>query len=199
MHPAETKRAVATGRMAHRCLANSLIIEGAEFNDNQEVNALINDPKVYPVVLYPGAKSRDITHLSVQERRDIFPADREPVLFVIDGTWHQARKMLYRSTNLHQLPGILFTPSRLSGFKVRKQPRDQCFSTIEAIHELLTLLSTEKDRPQDILLTVFEKMVAQQVEFRNSGGTRHEVGRERRKARRDAGKARRRLASSEAR
>ncbi len=163
--------------MAHRCLANSSMIIGVDFTQNAELNEILSDPKVFPMVLFPGPASRDLTKMSAPERVQMIPAGLEPIIIVLDGTWHLARKILHRSPNLQKITRVCFTPNRLSRFLVRKQPHPACFSSIEAIHELITLLGPEnsegKVRPHDILLNVFDDMVAKQLSFRGTGVSRH--------------------------
>lgn len=187
MHPLEAKHPVGTGRMAHRCLANSQFIEGVDFTHHAGVNALINDPKLFPMILFPGPQSLDLARCSPEERQALYPKDREPVVIVLDGTWHLAKKMLHRSKNLQTLPRVCFTPSRLSRFLVRKQPHPQCFSTIEAIHELVSLLNPDlpSPAPHDQLLSIFDDFVAKQLSFRGSGPSRHHFSFLNRKAKRE--------------
>jgi DTW domain-containing protein YfiP len=88
----------------------------------------------------------------------------------MDGTWATARKMVRQSRNLHALPRVCFSLDRPSGFRVRKQPAAGCYSTIEAIHQLIELVGSlcgfaVASRRHDNLLDVFDKMVAQQLQF----------------------------------
>ena len=202
MHPLEAKHPVGTGRMAHLCLKNSSLIIGPDFAHDDRVNALIEDPALFPMVLFPGPRSVNLSSLPVPARRDQIPAGREPVVIVLDGTWHCARKMLHRSPNLQRLPRICFVPSRLSEFQVRKQPHPQCFSTIEAVHELIDLFAGDTPEapplPHDVLLEVFRDMVRRQLSFRREGPTRHSLSYLARKARRAAERARREKSRSDA-
>lgn len=166
IHPIEEKRPIATGRMAHLCLENSLLIEGDFFSENEEVNRLLADPTYYPVVLYPGPSSVDLSDLSVSVRRTIFPHDKTPLIIVIDGTWNTARKAMRHSRNLNQLPSIRFTPSTPSRIRVRHQPEKHCYTTIEAIHQVIDLLKDDPaDRTHDNLLEVLDHMVGLQLAF----------------------------------
>lgn len=188
MHPLEAKHPIGTGRMAHRCLANSELWINRNFADDARVHALLNDPKISPLLLFPGPASRDISALSQQERVTLVTAEREPVVIVLDGTWNLAKKMLHHSPNLQQIPRICFTPPRLSRFLVRKQPNEQCFSTLEAIHEILTLTDPTRREgepaPYDHLLDVFDQMVAKQLAYRSVQSTRHAASFQARKDRR---------------
>ena len=100
----------------------------------------------------------------------VFKTEKTPVVFVIDGTWATARKMMRQSENLHAVPRICFTPSAPSQFRVRKQPKAECFSTIEAIHQCVELLGEQvgfnlNRREHDNLLNVFNQMVERQLHF----------------------------------
>jgi DTW domain-containing protein len=170
IHPLETRRRIATGRMSYLTLQNSHLIRGYDFSNNLSLNELLKDPAIYPVVLYPGKTSTNLSTLSDQQRGTIFPEGRQPMIIVIDGTWGTAGKMLRRSGNLVDLPRICFTPPHPSNFRVRQQPKSECFSTIEAIHHVIELVGgnygfDRTTRAHDSLLYVFDKMVEQQLEF----------------------------------
>lgn len=169
IHPIEAKRRIATGRMSHLCLEGSHLIKGINYTSDAEVNALISDPEYHSVILYPGIKATNISSLSVQERKEQFLTHKKLRVFVIDGTWATARKMLNQSGNLKQLPRISFVPDKVSNFRVRKQPESYCYSTIEAIHHTIDLFMNEGsvERPHDHLLEVFDYMVEKQLSFMN--------------------------------
>src|SRR5207245_5532042 len=103
---------VATARMTHLCVENSILIGGATFGNHPLVESLIANPSNYCVALFPGVQALNLSHLPRESVRDAFPHDRQLVIFVIDGTWHNAKKMLARSPNLARLPRICFTPER---------------------------------------------------------------------------------------
>lgn len=158
--------------MSHLSLIDSQLIPGQDYSHNQRVNALIDDPMNECVILYPGPQSINLSPLSKTARRELIPhPPRRLVIFVIDGTWATARKMMRLSRNLGQLPRLSFTPDRPSNFRVRKQPKPECYSTIEAIYHLLELLqpdhqpSSDQPRPHQGLLRVFDFMVERQLQF----------------------------------
>lgn len=170
MHRMEVKRSIATGRMTHLCLTNSVLFEGTDFTEHAGVNALIADPDNHCVVLSPGPESIDLSKVDPPERATLFPRGKQLVIFVIDGTWSQARRMKRLSQNLHRIPSICFTPTTPSGFKVRKQPAAYCYSTIEAVHACIELTGAEDKEAASNLLRTFSYMVEQQVEYQ-SGAT----------------------------
>lgn len=170
IHPIEAKRRIATGRMSHLILKGSHLIQGQDYSQDQYVNDLINDPDYHSVILYPGQLSKNVSPLSTAERTALFPQDKKLRIFVIDGTWATARKMMRQSENLKQLSRICFTPAKPSNFRVRKQPGAECYSTIEAIHHTIELLGDSQgfntaSREHDHLLNVFDYMVERQLEF----------------------------------
>jgi DTW domain-containing protein YfiP len=169
IHPIEVQRRIATGRMAHLCLRRSVLLMGHDYSENVSVNEIVGDPSRHCVMLYPGRLSKNISPCSLEERHALFPKNKKLTLFVIDGTWATARKMVRLSDNLRDLPRICFTPPGPSNFRVRKQPRPECYSTIEAIHHTIDLLQipapdTER-RAHDSLLYVFDRMVQRQIEL----------------------------------
>jgi DTW domain-containing protein YfiP len=137
MHPHEFKRIKAnTGRLTHLCLADSEIHIGESFEKHEAVQALIDDPKNYPVLLYPGHGARD---LSKGELHAEDFAERRLVVFLLDATWRLVRPMLRLSPNLQRLPKIMFSNAAPSRYVIKRQPEPGCLSTLEATHELLAV------------------------------------------------------------
>jgi DTW domain-containing protein len=168
IHPIEFQRRIATGRMAHLILQNSTFVRGHDFSQDPIVNSILSDPQNHCVVLYPGNSSLNISEMRTNQK-NIFPADKKLVVFVIDGTWATARQMMRLSQNLRQVPQVCFTPKSKSNFRVRKQPDANCLSTIEAIHEFIEVAGPyfnfdKSTRHHDILLKAFDSMVEKQIE-----------------------------------
>ncbi len=170
INPIEVRRRIATGRMSHLCLQNSELIVGQDYSKNKRVNEILEDGKYQPVVLYPGRNSQNLTEMNYSQKDRLFSLDRKPVVFVIDGTWATARKTMAQSQNLKEIPRICFTPPGPSQFRVRKQPGEECYSTIEAIHHSMELLGPHVGfdiaaKEHDGLIHVFNKMVERQLQF----------------------------------
>ncbi len=168
IHPIEVKRRIATGRMSHLCLINSHLIKGQDFTNSQELNSILNDSRYQPVILYPGHHSANISEIPLEQQKQMFSSEKKLALIVIDGTWATAGRMIRQSQNLIDLPRVCFTPSRLSQFRVRKQPAPECLSTIEAIHQTIDLLKPVLQLPEawsehNKLLKVFDSMVERQL------------------------------------
>lgn len=168
IHGREAQKRIATGRISHLTLTGSRLLQGYDYSEDKRVNALLRDPARHCLVLYPGEDSLNLSATPAPERAALVPKGKRLTVFVIDGTWHTARKTMARSRNLAPLPRICFAPERPSRFRVRKQPRENFCSTVEAIHETIELLGPAAGfdlapRKHDALLDVFDHMVEQQL------------------------------------
>jgi len=132
MHPKEARyQKTGTGRLARLCLENSDLFVGFDFTGDERVEALLRDPVYAPCVLYPGPTSKPFGEIAAA-----LPSGKVPLVFVIDGTWHNAKSLLFRSANIAALPRLSFGGSYLSKFSIKHQPMQHCVSTIEAIYYL---------------------------------------------------------------
>ena len=159
MHPYEHKRVKAnTGRLTHLCLADSELHLGVSFDEHEAVQALINDPKNFCVLLYP---TRDARDLSNGELHAADFAGRRLVVFLLDATWRLVRPMLRTSLTLQRLPRIMFSSAAPSRYRIKRQPEPGCLSTLEATHELLLALDRsglDRYAQPDQLLDLFQRM-----------------------------------------
>lgn len=140
IHPKEAKKQrVGTGRLTQKSLTNSMMIMGVDFTNDNLVNQLINDPKKKSFLLYPGEEAINLS------QNEIFPVedDKENVIFVLDGTWPCAKKMLRESDNLQKLPRVCFDSTIRSRFSIKHQPAQNCLSTIESVSFLLSELERQ--------------------------------------------------------
>ena len=167
MHPKEFKEEKAgTGRLTHLCLPNSELHMGKGFDEHQAVQGLLNDARNHCVLLYPGIAA---TNLSENSQLSSFNAQlrsQRLVVILLDATWSGARKMLRLSPSLQRLPRIMFTPAAPSRYVIKQQPQEGCLSTLEAVHELLTVLERAglDQYPQpDQLLGLFQRMQDYQI------------------------------------
>lgn len=138
MHPKEFRhQKCTTGRLTCLNLANSEIMPGIDFDDDARFRSLIDDPGNYPVLLYPGDGAMRL-HRGDLDASTVGP--RRLVVFLIDATWHCARKIVRESPALMRLPRLAIQPGAPSRFLIKRQPAPWCLSTIEAVHELLLAL-----------------------------------------------------------
>jgi DTW domain-containing protein YfiP len=164
MHPKEFKQEKAgTGRLTALSLAGSSIEVGVGFDGHAAVNRLIDDPGNFPVLLYPAGGALNVSEGALTAR-DL--GGRRLVVFLLDGTWACAKKMLTLSTRLQSLPKLMFTPVEKSRFVIKRQPHEWCLSTLEATHQLLgALAASGLDVYPDpaAMPALFEKMQAFQI------------------------------------
>ena len=165
MHPKEyRKEKNGTGHMTKLQLENSEIIVGVDFSNNKRVNEILTNEKSSSFLLYPG---KDTFNLSTRKSSEMIPfMGDNPQIFILDGTWPCARKMLKLSTNLQKLKRVSFDNKIKSNFIIKQQPDPLCLSTIESVYTVLNLLKAgglEQYETKDFLLP-FEKMLEYQVD-----------------------------------
>jgi len=167
MHPKEYKKEKnGTGHMTKLQLENSEIIVGIDFSNNARVNEILNQEKSSSFLLYPG---KDSFNLSIRKSPEInsFLGDT-PHIFLLDGTWPCARKMLKLSKNLQKLKRVSFDNKIKSKFIIKQQPESLCLSTIESVYTVINLLKKgnfEQCETKDFLIP-FEKMIEYQLEYK---------------------------------
>jgi hypothetical protein len=99
--------------------------------------------------LYPGPEARNLA---------LTPAIEHPQsLVVIDGTWHHARTLFRDQPLLRQLPQYYFTPKAPTEYRVRREPRSDYVSTVEAVVIALELLEPGASYAQ--MLEPFRHMI----------------------------------------
>lgn len=158
-HTRERRRTIGTAQITHRFLTNSIIRNGSEFETDPAVRKILNDPTRNCYVLFPGEDSIRINETPLKSAQSV-------TIFVIDGTWLDAKQILRQSPSIAALPKISFSLGALSEYKFRKQPEPYCLSTIESIQRILSILEPELKSGE--MLTVFRKMVETQINFEQS-------------------------------
>jgi len=166
MHPMEYKKEKnGTGHMTKLQLENSEIIVGVDFTHNHRVNEILNNEKNGSFLLYPG---KDNFNLSKSKGSEINAfMGNHPYIFLLDGTWFCARKMLKLSKNLQKLKRVSFDYNIKSKFIIKQQPESLCLSTIESVYTVLNLLkegNIEQCETKGFLMP-FEKMIEYQLEY----------------------------------
>ncbi len=155
-HPRERHKAIGTARIAAACLPSAEILVGLEFEQDERARALLADPAAPAVLLYPSPEARDLK----------LDPPRGPVtLVVLDGTWNQARSLLRHNPWLESLPKVAFSPEKPSEYRIRREPREDYVSTLEAmVHALGALEDGDPERFQ-ALMAPFRAMVDVQVAY----------------------------------
>jgi DTW domain-containing protein len=159
-HPRERKNPINTGRLAYLSLKNVWHAVGVEMDEVSDFRKHVSQYKAGEIgLLYPS--------------KDAMPLEEAPsnlkCLIVVDGTWNEAKKMIHRSPSLKKLPHFSFIPRRESNYRIRKEPAPHCVSTIEATVTCLQAHDISRgEEPQEYreLLDLFDKMVDNQLEFK---------------------------------
>jgi hypothetical protein len=95
----------------------------------------------------------------------------------LDGTWHQARTLFRDSPPLQALPQFFFQPERPTEYRVRREPKLEYVSTVEAVVHALSLL--EPGRSFQSLLDPFRRMIDLHIEATTRAGRRPRHSRQR--------------------
>jgi DTW domain-containing protein YfiP len=157
-HPAESKHAIGTARIASLSLNQCQLQIGENFDDNALTSMIWQDANTEmpePLLVYPGEHSQDLAELD--------PLQPQPLIF-IDASWRKSRRMLLESPALMKLPKVSFQPETVSRYRIRKEPDQYALSTLESIVYALSILegSAELYRP---LLDSMDWMIEKQIEL----------------------------------
>jgi DTW domain-containing protein YfiP len=151
-HPREARLAICSARLTRIALANAELRRGVSFEDDGQVRAAASIPGA--ALLFPGAGATPAEALHTTP---------PPVLFVIDGTWLQAEKMLKVNPTLAALPRVLVRTAEPSGYgDLRREPSDGFLSTAEAVAFALGALEGDAARFEP-LVRAFRTLVARQL------------------------------------
>ncbi|MGA8893198.1 MAG: tRNA-uridine aminocarboxypropyltransferase [Anaeromyxobacteraceae bacterium] len=151
-HPREARLAICSAWLTRISLENAEILRGVSFEGDPRVAALAALPGA--AVLWPGEAS-----VPAASRVGAPP----PVLFAVDGTWHQAGKMLRLSPTLARLPRISIDAGRPSGYAgLRAEPGEVHLSTLEAVALALSQLEGDPVRFAP-MVAAFHRSVALQI------------------------------------
>ena len=142
-HPRERDMPIGTARMANLSLPNSELHVGIDWQRSSALLTAISDPLRPALLLYPGDESIDV---------DQQPPVGPVTLVVVDGTWSQAKKMIRENPILNRLPRFTFQPPNPSEYRIRREPKPHCVSTIEALVFALGALEGEPERFRALLL-----------------------------------------------
>jgi DTW domain-containing protein len=151
-HPRERKHPFNTVRLLRLGLRRATLQVAS--HDFEERASCEPDPQPGDALLMPGPGAADLAALP--------PEARPRRLVMVDGTWPQARKLLRDNPWIAALPRVCLRPSRPGNYRIRREPRPECLSTIEAIVEALRILEPETVG-LDALLEAFYTMIDRQI------------------------------------
>lgn len=148
-HPREKKRFYSTAKLIQQWIRNCKLVRGIEF-DQTHIRDLF--PQTQLAVLFPEGNAVPATSIRLSAATTVI---------VIDGTWSEAKKIYRHNTWIATLPHISLSPLLRSRYRIRKQPRPECLSTIEALAYMFIENSSLKQQTAAYsnLLAGFDRMV----------------------------------------
>lgn len=168
MHPKEAKRQrTGTGRVAHAGLIDSEILVGIDFTKNERLCALLSDPQYYPVLLYPDENAWNSKKEGFREA----VGNKKLLAIIIDSTWFCSKKMIRLSSNIMELPKVSFSNKYKSIFTFKKEPSEECVSTIETCYYLIKEMQeagiADKNASPECLMNAFKELIKMQLQKEN--------------------------------
>jgi hypothetical protein len=169
-HPQEQDRALGTARLTALHFKNAVLRIGLSWPSlSKALGRPVADPSRWAVLYLGSAKAaeldtdRDIVAINrkgeVEEHQRAILSDIEGIV-LLDGTWSQAKALWWRNAWMLKCQRVILNPASPSRYgKLRREPRRDGLSTIEAAGMLLARL---EKRP-DIAATLdaaFERMLA---------------------------------------
>jgi DTW domain-containing protein YfiP len=121
-HPREHREARGTARLVASCVTGSALVVTTRPDDHPVVRAWLDAPDARPALLYPGPDAATLSAAAAPR-----------TLVVVDGTWPQSRKLLRCNPRLAALPKATLPAGATSTYRIRRQPRPECLSTLEAV------------------------------------------------------------------
>ena len=169
-HPQEQDRALGTARLTAMHFENAVVKIGLSWPSlSKALGRTIHDPSRWAVLYLGSAKVADLDTdaeiVAINRKGEVEPhqrailADIEGIV-LLDGTWSQAKALWWRNAWMLKCQRVILGPKRPSRYgKLRKEPRRDGLSTIEAAG--LLLASLEK-RPEiaETLNASFDRMLA---------------------------------------
>ncbi|MGF1758940.1 DTW domain-containing protein [Photobacterium sagamiensis] len=168
-HPSELNRAIGTARILTLSLPNARLWVGEDFSQHDELNALLAKSGREVWLVYPGEDSVPISSLASTNIASTSPKKGTTrTLILLDGTWKKAYKMWQLSTNLHHLPSVNLDNVENGNYRIRKSPKEQGVSTVEAGYLALAALEGQPEMFAP-LLDVFNQMIDYQIQQMPAG------------------------------
>jgi DTW domain-containing protein YfiP len=161
-HPQEPDKALGSAALLVRGLENAELRVGLSWRNLKAVCG----PEAIPaewVVLYLGAKGNVFPEEVNFATTKGMPTEWVPGvkgLIVLDGTWSQAKALWWRNSWLTKLKRIVLNPKAPSRYgKLRKEPRREAVSTLEAAALALGKLDPKGEKLRPHLEDAFQRML----------------------------------------
>lgn len=167
-HPQEQDRALGTARLTALHLQNAALKIGLSWPSLSKILGRSVDPQRWAILYLGSAKVADLetdNEVVVIDRKGGLEDGQRAILndiegvILLDGTWSQAKALWWRNAWMLKCRRIILGPERPSLYgKLRKEPRQDGLSTIEAAGMVLSRL---EKRPEiaAALTASFERLL----------------------------------------
>ena len=174
-HPQEQDRELGTARLTALHFKDALRKIGLSWPSLTKILGRPTDPKRW-AILYLGSveaaaipPDRDIVVVnksgSAVDRQDLALREIQGII-LLDGTWSQAKALWWRNAWMLKCKRVVLAPKRPSRYgKLRREPRRDGLSTIEAAAMLLSRLESKPD-VEGALNASFERLLTRYRETR---------------------------------
>jgi tRNA-uridine aminocarboxypropyltransferase len=169
-HPQEQDRALGTARLTALHFKDAVLKIGLSWPSlSKALGRTVHDPSRWAVLYLGSAKvadletERDIVAINrkgeIDDNQRAILKDIEGVV-LLDGTWSQAKALWWRNAWMLKCQRVILGPAQPSRYgKLRREPRDDGLSTIEAAAMLIGRLEKRPDI-EATLTESFERMLA---------------------------------------
>lgn len=160
-HPQEQDRVLGTARIAILQLKNAVLKTGLSWPSLANVIGRPADPKQWGVLYLGTAKTSAPLPpriLTIVNKNGEAAPDQDDVLkklegvILLDGNWQQAKALWWRNAWMLKCRRLVLQPPRVSLYgNLRKEPRSESVSTVEAAAYTLAVLDGDKALVDKIL------------------------------------------------
>ena len=181
-HPQEQDRALGTARLTALHIENAVVKIGLSWPSlSKALGRTVHDPSRWAVLYLGSAKVEDLdtdrTIVAINRKGEIEDHQRAILediegIVLLDGTWSQAKALWWRNAWMLKCQRVILGPRQASRYgKLRKEPRQDGLSTIEAAAMMLASLE-RRPEIETMLLASFDRMLAK---FRDVQATQPEL------------------------
>jgi len=178
MHPQEQDRALGTARLTALHFKNAVVKIGLSWPSlSKALGRPVHDPSRWAVLYLGSSKVADLETerdiVAINRKGELEPNQRGILgdiegIVLLDGTWSQAKALWWRNAWMLKCQRIILGPKHPSRYgKLRKEPRRDGLSTIEAAAMLLGALEKRPDIAE-ALNGSFERMLARYVQVQGT-------------------------------
>ena len=161
-HPQEQDRLLGTAHIAALQLKNARLVSGLSWPSLAKALGRTADSKRWGVLYLGTAKTAQplpSRRLTIVDKSGGPLADQDEALamlegiILLDGNWQQAKALWWRNPWMLKCQRLILQPPRVSLYgALRKEPRPESISTIEAVAYTLAALDVDNDLAAKILV-----------------------------------------------